>query len=225
MRVIALLSWYDEPASWLAELAASLGRFGVDHLVAADGAYFLYPQGRAASPVDQQEALLRTSLGAGMGCTLLVPQDRWAGNEIEKRTALFRAGEIVSEPNVDWYFPVDGDMVLTEAYGWKDQLAELDEHVAQIMLWERDNGSGESQCAAPQLYRAIPGLHVETNHFTYRTGDGRYLRGGTLVDVEPAAMLLNVKVEHRQRQRPNVRKQGQQGYYARRASARAERME
>jgi hypothetical protein len=75
------------------------------------------------------------------------------------------------------------------------------------------------------FFRALPGLHVETNHFTYRTGDGRYLRGGTLVDVEPAALLLGAKVEHRNRQRPKWRTGAQQGYYSRRASVRAERME
>lgn len=224
MRVHALLAWYDEPAAWLAELAASLGRWGVDHLVAVDGAYFLYPQGRNASSVEQQEALLRASQGAGMGCTLLIPQTPWYGNEIEKRTALFRAAEAVSEPD-DWYFVIDADMVLTEAHGLKDRLGALDEPVANVLLWERDTGQGESQQASPMLYRALPGLHVETNHFTYRAGDGRYLRAGTLVDVEPAAMLLNVKVEHRQRQRAAHRTASQHGYYARRASVRAERME
>lgn len=225
MRIHALLSWYDEPTPWLAELVASLGRNGVDHVVAVDGAYFLYPKARPASPADQQETVLRTAQGAGMGCTLLVPQERWGGNEIEKRTAVFRAAEAATEPNVDWLLVVDGDMVLTSTGNWRDALADLDANAAQVMVWERDTGSGETQAPCTLMYRAIPGLHVETNHFTYRTGDGRYLRGGTLVDVEPPESLLNVKIEHRQRQRPQVRKESQQGYYARRASVRAERME
>jgi hypothetical protein len=37
--VIACVSWWQEPPGFLAELVASLGRAGVDHLVAVDGSY------------------------------------------------------------------------------------------------------------------------------------------------------------------------------------------
>lgn len=188
-----------------------------------DGAYRLYPDAKAASPVEQQEAILRGCVGAGMGCTLVVPRHPWQGNEIEKRTALFKAGEAVTDPD-DWYFVIDGDMVLRDAIDWKARLADLGEDVASVLVFEPSD-DGQVQCSNKQLFRAARGLHLESNHFTYKTGDGRYFRCGELVTAEPAAAMLSVRVEHRQRQRASHRLQTQREYYARRASVRAERME
>jgi hypothetical protein len=53
MRLIALLSFYDEPAEALAECVQSLARAGCDHVVAVDGAYALYPEGKPMSPIEQ----------------------------------------------------------------------------------------------------------------------------------------------------------------------------
>ena len=216
MKTIALLCWYDEPASWLAELVASLGRCGVDHLVAADGAYFLYPGGRPRSAADQHDAIVRTAAGCGMGLTLHFPQEPWPGNEVEKRSMLFALGERVAEPDTDWYLAVDGDMVVTNGADLRRALEDTEEDCALLSLWEFDPVLGEEvECLVPLLYRAVLGLRAVDNHYTYRTPDGRFLRGHVdEVAVEPAAMLPQIRVEHRRCLRPPVRQNARSEYMA-----------
>jgi hypothetical protein len=62
------------------------------------------------------------------------------------------------------------------------------------------------------VFRAIPGLHFDSNHYTYRTPDGRDLHSYS----EPAVDLSCVEVEHRTAHRDRFRKELQQDYYRRR---------
>src|SRR6266498_1360247 len=59
LKIIAILSWFDESPSWLSACVASLARAGCSHLVAVDGAYRLYPDGRPHSGIAQQDAITR----------------------------------------------------------------------------------------------------------------------------------------------------------------------
>ena len=45
-RVIALLSWFDEPPVSLVTCLQALAEAGTDHVVALDGRYALYPADR-----------------------------------------------------------------------------------------------------------------------------------------------------------------------------------
>jgi hypothetical protein len=80
----------------------------------------LYPEGRAQSPGEQAQTILATAQGAGMGCTIHEPQDVWFGNEIEKRSFLFRAAHMVARPGVDWLWVVDGDDRIQESLGLRE---------------------------------------------------------------------------------------------------------
>jgi hypothetical protein len=113
MRVIGLLSWFEESPSWLAALIAS-GKGFVDHWVAVDGAYFLYPDAlrHPSSGPEQAESIIQTAAACGISCSVHVPAEPWMDNEVGKRSFLFQAGELVAEPNVDWYFVADGDDLL-----------------------------------------------------------------------------------------------------------------
>lgn len=211
MRLIGILSWYDERADWLAATVASLAKAQVEHLIAVDGPYALYPDSRPSSASAQHDAIVETCRGAGMGLTLHIPDGPWAGNEVEKRTFCFQLAETIAEAYHDWYFICDADAYIVSAIGHTTRLEATDCDVAEILMSERYedaaiHGSAPLRC----IYRAINGLHLDGNHYTYRTPDGRDLNNGV------PACDLRVEMEHRIRRDNSARRQAQLAYYERR---------
>lgn len=228
MRIVGLLSWFDESPAWLAELVASLAKAGVDHIVAVDGAYAAYPDAEANSGSEQAAVVLAAAAGAGMGCTIHVPQEPWAGNELEKRTFLFAAGHLVAEPEIDWLWVVDGDELVTHSDGLRAALATTDLQVARVTLWE-GVASGEHQWNTQplrMLFRAQrSGILVTGHHASYVNGDGQILWNACRpVDELPALLLDGVKVRHRPGDRPAYRNRKRGDYYNRVKSMDLERL-
>jgi hypothetical protein len=218
MKLIALLSWYDEPAWALTELIASLARAGVDHLIAADGAYALYPEGRAQSAGEQAQAIVAACQGAGMGVLVYSPQEVWFGNEVEKRTWLFTAGQAIAEEG-DWFWIADGDEVVTESFKVRETLERTEHFAGEVTIEQMFDSQREGIFHLRKLFRYQPtGIHLENNHFTFWTGDGQLLYEGyctprpELVDAEP---LHFVRVDHRH-SRSEIRQLARQQYYDRR---------
>jgi hypothetical protein len=242
VKLIALLSWYEESPSWLAALVASLPKAGVSHLVAVDGAYALFQGGRAASGTEQHEVLVETCRTLGLGLTLHAPEHVWHGNEVEKRSFMLALAETVAEPHADWYVSVDADNVISYADLVPERLAELDEDAAEARLWQRHDYLGmddgavartpgamwpeETRCPVRCLFRAIPGLRLAGNHYTYALPDGRLLWGRDSEHdqpLEPAADLTqSLVIEHRSHFRTPWRRELQKAYYQRRDMVRAE---
>ncbi|SMF86107.1 hypothetical protein [Streptomyces sp. Amel2xC10] len=221
MRVIGLLSWYEEPAPWLAECVAGLARF-CDHLIAVDGPYALFPGAtrKPASGSEQADTIARAAAGAGIGCTIHVPRAPWWGNEVAKRDWMFRSAMTMAQPGVDWLLRVDADEVFTQVPpDTRSILAETDLDVAEVTLWERGDGQ-DSQFPLRVLFRALPGIRIQQAHYVV-TAPG--LDGGTRVLVgndtvhraEPALALWDVRLEHRTGQRSAMRRALKDQYYAR----------
>ena len=233
MRVIALLSWYDESPTWLAATVASCRHF-CDHIVALDGAFKYYPDGRASSGAEQQEAIVKTAEAVGLGVTVHVPARCWEG-EIEKTNVRFRLGEAIAEPEVDWFFVIDADSVVIEAPPTvrEDlQATPLDvgvisladyidwhstpefEHLAQTTFI-----TGRHFSPLTCFFRAIPGIWCEGTHahwFAVRNGEKLILRGSDDHDLVPPLDLGQVIVEHRQRLRTQDRRWKRDESYRRR---------
>jgi hypothetical protein len=57
-KIVALTAFYDEPPAMIASMLNGLARLRVDHVVALDGAYRLYPDGKPASHPDVWQAFL-----------------------------------------------------------------------------------------------------------------------------------------------------------------------
>lgn len=217
MRLIALLSWYDERTDWLAELVASMARAGVDHVVAVDGAYALYPQAGGTSGSQQAQVVTACAVGAGMGVTIHVPQGPWIGNEVEKRSALFSLGGVIAEPGTDWFWVCDADEVIAQAAGVREQLERSDLAVAEVLVEEHvAQGAYEwNRAVIRKLFRAHPaGIRVEHHHARYVNGDGDVLedRGHPLGQVE-AKSLWDVKIHHRPGDREEYRTAKRLSYY------------
>ncbi|WP_432169060.1 hypothetical protein [Streptomyces sp. 1222.5] len=222
MRIIGLLSWYEEPASWLAECVAGMARL-CDHVVAVDGAYALFPGAtrKPASGAEQADTIARTAAGAGIGCTIHVPRTPWWGGEVEKRSFMFDLAMTLAEPGVDWLVRIDADEVVTAAPPDARELLAATEHdVAEVTMWERNADDGQdSQFPIRVGFRALPGLRIQQAHYVVTVpGEGggtRVLVGNETVHRQELALpLWDVRLEHRTRQRPPMRRAAKHEYYA-----------
>lgn len=222
MKITGLLAWYDESPIWLAAAVVGAAKL-CDHIVAVDGAYRLYPGGRARSDPEQAEAILHAAYAAAIGCTIYRPDEVWEGNQIEKRTRMFELGRATK---ADWLFVFDADDLVTSVPAdARDRLEQTDEDVAVYTLWwtedvERDslkaNGarqfSYEHEAATRYfrgLFRSLPTLRVEDCHYHYlaeQHGETVHLRGHQDVhDLAPFLNLTDMRVQHRHPQRTRKR--------------------
>lgn len=213
MKIYACLAWFDESPRWLAATVASCARF-CDHVIAVDGAYLHYPEGRSSSGGDQAETIHATAVAHGMGCTLLTPQTVWMGNEVEKRNAYVQAALAIGSTYADWLFVIDSDEVVTEVSPLtRSDLEATAEDVASVGYWSTDilrSWTGPSL----RLYRLLPWLEYGPTHFTVR-GWSKYRwvflngrgseYGETLADA--ADLTAQVRVEHKHHLREQARQE------------------
>ena len=224
MRLIGILNWYDEQPAWLAAAVSSMCGAGMSHIVAVDGAYGLFPDGvrHPRSGMEQHSAISEVCQALQVGCTLYSPAEAFEGNEVEKRSLGFRLAELVADEG-DWYFLMDADQVITTSGNLHRLLDQTECDVAEALFYERGVGqelNGQRALWPVRcIFRAIPGLHVAGQHYSYLTPDGRDLWGDP--PWEPAC-TTQVEVEHRTRWRAKPRQEAQNQYYQRRDDAHAE---
>ncbi len=163
------------------------------------------------------------------------PKTTWQGNEVEKRDFMFHLAEQVAEPNVDWYFVIDGDEVVTDHGDLHAELAACELDAGLVTLWGYMTGvkvpgvwpprAGQwlAECPLRKLFRAIPGLGVQGRHYHYVVPDGRYLWGDLHSDDMVPAAEFAVRVHHRNPLRARNRDEHRRGYYERRDHAGVER--
>jgi hypothetical protein len=198
MRIIGLLNWYDEPTDWLSECVTSAARV-VDHLIALDGAYRLFPHDDPISPPDQADAIREAATAAEVGCSVVVPSEAWA-DEIAKRAYLFELGLGLATPE-DWFMVLDADVVITEAHGVHTSLRVTPFDAASSLLIEP-----RTTMRLRNFFRALPGLTVKDHHAHYVVGD-RVLFNGHYGPQEQAAEVY-VYVDHtREPHRPEARRE------------------
>lgn len=205
-RIVALLSYFDESPTWLRDLIETLPVCGVSHLVALDGRYELYQHPLTRSPAHCRQAIEQACRDNDLGLTHADRDTPWR-DEIEKRTALFELAESVTTEH-DWYFVVDADERITQAPGKLPKLlATTDALVGEAVLWD-----DQSDIPLRMFFKAVRGLKVVDNHYTYQTPDGRRLWGDWNTNLEPA-IPTGVKVEHRDKQRPAQRRDRKFAFY------------
>lgn len=227
MKIHGLISFYDEPVDSIARCLTGLARAGVDHVIALDGAYALYPGGKPASATAQHAAFAIGCRQLGMAHTLHVPNEVWAGNEVQKRTALFSLAWSLAEPG-DWFLVMDADQIVTDVPDdLRDRLAATPLDVAETqfvdMVAKRvDRPDWPAEFTVRNLFRAQP-IHLEISHLTYVTDDGRYLWGDASKTLEPTLELTSLVIEHHPDRRPAERQMDKLQYYATRDELGVER--
>lgn len=235
-RCTALYSFYDEPIDMIAASVAALGGV-VDHLVAVDGAYMLFPDGKAHSDPQTVKVIEEICRGLRIGFTVHIPSHVWSGNEVQKRNHMVRLAEPVTRED-GWYFAVDADVVVTNvAFDWFEQLEKIaadDWGAIEIAVRERRTlPAGVQYPEDPYsnvrlFYRALPGLTYGPAHWVIHapdpeTGEPLCLWGPheySPCGAFDAGHLL--KVDHRF-ERSEERTVNARKYYARREQVGVER--
>jgi hypothetical protein len=181
-------------------MAATVGSLRLcDHVVALDGAYAWFPDGRPSSGPDAVAEIQGAAAGAGF--TYEAPLELW-DSEAEKRTRLLEIAGYYAKDG--WLLVVDGDEVIRHApAGLRADLAATEHDVATYQLRDEDG-------------------HTSPVRGLYRNGDLRYeghhywlLRDGVPINSEHHPFhATGLEVQHRQR--TGVRHQAAREYHRRR---------
>ncbi len=155
------------------------------------------------------------------GVTIHSPNEAWHGNEVEKRSYGFRLADMVSDAYEDWYWVMDADQVVTDSSDLHTELSTTELDVAESWFWERNGLNDPTRAPVRNLFRAIPGIYLHGNHYTYLTPDGRFLWGDGPSRLEPS-LVTRTEIEHRTWLRPRMRREKQNQYYRRRDMTQAE---
>lgn len=231
MRLIGLLAWFDEPLGALLRCLEAMATAGVDHMVAMDGRYALYPAGHDVSAPNEYAAILMACRELGMACTIHQPSGPWEDGEVEKRTVLFAVGWSIAGPG-DWFWVQDADQVVTECPD--DLKARLEEtwldvaevNILDVVALRANQKNWPANFAMRALYRAQP-ITVGPAHCMYNAPDGSLLWGydGNARMVEALDLTDAVTVEHHPDRRSHERQHAKLMYYAERDAAMVERGE
>ena len=219
MRVIGLLSWFDEDPEHLRRAIGSHARF-VDAFVCLDGRYALYGSGPSVSAEEQYDAIAGTCAEHGLDLALVSRLTPWEG-EVHKRGHLFRHGLAMAEVGRDWFWIVDGDNELIEHEGidaFRARLASTPHDVAEVILSEPGRLWQDVRRPMRQVFRALPGFAPYGRHWHYVAqsgGEWVYL-WGPREKIAPALEMHEVVVRHHHMEREQRRRNTAYSYYARR---------
>lgn len=171
-KVVALLSWYDEPIDLLRVGVRSLRGF-CDRLIALDGAYDFTPGKEEGSPADQARAIIETAEAAHISVQVH-PSQAWKG-QIEKRQHLFDLAA-----GADWVLIHDADHELGgNPRAFRKCLASLPDDVVSVevpyttpdvrgkFLTDWHQRLTQKTIITPLIFRCLPGLRIDRHHWWY----------------------------------------------------------
>lgn len=229
MKLIGLTAWFDEPVDALLRCIDAMAAAEVDHIVAMDGRYALYPADHDVSAPNEYAAILMSCRALGMACTIHQPAGPWEDGEVEKRTALFALGLSVAGDG-DWFWVQDADQIVTKAPAdLKVRLRDSARDVAEVTILDAvalraNQKDWPPEFAMRALFRAQP-ITVGPSHCMYNAPDGSLLWGydGDKRMQEALDLTDVVLVEHHPDRRSHDRQHAKLMYYAERDAARIER--
>lgn len=169
MKLVAMLSWYDEPDHLLWDTVNDFfPRLGVTDVVAVDGAYALLPGGQGRSAYSQVYTILHAAEVNGINVLLYQPSKPWPGNEVQKRQAMLELSLAITAKS-DWVMPWDADWWMDPA--WDEDLLELlantKKDFADLQFTQAKYPDDVGWWWMRQFIRAQRGIHFSTNHYTY----------------------------------------------------------
>lgn len=211
MKIIAMLSFYDEDPQWIEELMVGVSQFA-DVLVAIDGAYDLYKGERKFS----ERQITAPMFASGIEHVHLDIGHEWSGNETEKRQYMLDKALDISEPG-DWLMIVDSDYLFKEIPRidiFRKTLQTTSAEAIDINFYESEDGTGVHKMR--MFMRALPGMFMDGNHFTYRLPDGRHHHVLVRDSTAPSIQAEDILVQHRCYLRDEKRREDQTAYYEQR---------
>lgn len=176
MKVTAMLSWFDEPVELLDQAIRSVAAVA-DALVAVDGAYRLRPNAAPSSPPEQHDAIRHACADEGLELDLLIPDTIWTGQVLKRDTMARRA----CDQGADWLITMDADyLAIADRAAVRSELAAAYVDVFLIPFHTPIPDGVDPHDVAPNdwhvaqagttvplelVYRALPGLRVESHHW------------------------------------------------------------
>lgn len=232
MKIVGVLSWYDESPHWLSTAIAGMARL-CDAIVAVDGAYGLYPSARPRSHPQQAEAIVHTAEAMGRGVLLYQPDTVWLGNEVEKRN---KSLQLAGTLDPDWVVIFDADYhVLTmNEDSVRLSLEHTDLDVATYTILDgkdllanealarfatERHADTEWTIRTRDIYRWDDSLEIGPKHYYYSvTGKHErvWLRGPDGHEADALNLDADLVVYHRTQDRAQVRQAAAKEYYDRR---------
>lgn len=223
-KIIGLLSFFDEEPALLYESVSRVCALGVEHVLAMDGPYALYPYDKVSSGPECKAAIVDACEAHGATYWVVDPHKAWEGNEVEKRNAMLFAAmaPVTGVPSIaehveDWFLVFDADHMWSKiAPEWVDlgHLLDLTPHdVAEVAFGEDRDHPYEARL----LNRVIHGMQYERAHWRIRYLNGRSsatLRAGDASDqVEVLDLTDSFSVWHAVYEQPEERRLRQGVYY------------
>lgn len=142
------------------------------------------------------------------------------GNEVGKLQALFDLG--IPQPMRDWFFRIDGDELLSDVpFDARKRIEETDRHAVDLRMWTRNDGlTSNDMWPIRRLWRVVPEMRVgPAHHIMTGVVDGERI---VLADSEdrarqtPGLDMDDLRMEHRNAQRSQVRLANKDRYYQQR---------
>lgn len=213
-NVVALLSFFDETPDYLWRYVEGLRTAGIGRLVALDGGYSRFPDARPVSSPVSVEQLQTACRLHGIDLTLRTPATTWVGDEVAKRTALYRLADSVSVDGEDWYLVLDADEWIVEAGNLELALLAREDDRATVSIRQRmdpdHHTDGDAVTTYTRLLRAHHGIRVEGKHWLNVMPDGFQYRLDRTSKDEPSVPLF---VDHMTRHRSEGRRHRSGVYY------------
>lgn len=194
MKLLTLLSYYDEDPGVLARCVDGAATVGCGCMVAVDGAYASWGDPQPRSAWMQRVALEAQCVDRGIALTHHVPVEPWRGDEVLKRTFMHRLADSVADP-CDWLLVLDADMVVDRvALDLRTKLVGSRYPVAEVTVQE--SGGGRYPCRL--LFRADQRIGFLGNHRTYVDLDSGKILASPDPDRQcPATDLTGLVISHR----------------------------
>lgn len=214
--ITAMLNWYDEDENDLQRVISDVIRLGAAQVVAVDGAYANFPDGTPRSPLYQHVALQELCEYHGVGLLSYAPSKVWQGDEVAKRQFMLELALTVT-PADGWLLVYDADYELVRtAFDMQVYLSDLPpefDAVDVCFTTATEPRVAASWHWARLFMRAIPGMHMGGNHYTYVLPSGRKHKILVKGSSAAAQQLHSLGIYHRHQLRPSDRHDRQAAYY------------
>lgn len=217
-----MMSWFDEPLENLQRAIDGIAALGATDLVAVDGAYENFPNGDAHSPHQQFDFIRAQAWNHRLALTIHRPQSVWVGDEVAKRQFMLDLALAVSDPG-DWLMIYDCDWEVLECKVDTHVLLGRTPHDVLDVTLTTAPDSPEADHPLRMFMRAIPGMRMGTNHYTYLYPDGRKSTVMPNATGEQPHWNRVIRVLHRHYERDQERHDRQAAYYEVRDRGRLER--
>lgn len=215
MKIVCMLNWFDEQPHQLRRRVREAFMIGCTHVVAVDGAYALFPGSREFSSSSQGKEITDTAFFYKLGCIIYKPEVVWAGNEVEKRQNMLDICLAITTDD-DWLFLMDADFHIEPPFvNMTKLLAKHPGRFGDVLLTNSDQDAGWYPVRL--LYRAVRGMHLTTNHYTYHYPDGdQTVMNNPRGDDLERGLKIPIRVRHEPNNRLPGRRERQVAYYERR---------